>query len=79
MIPKVIILRWAGFVGPLQFTWQSSGGCTDRYLVTIANVIHPDVPRWIAFVSGGVGPVTVAIVMRNAMGADQRRIAAGWL
>jgi len=30
-------------------------------------------------VPGGVGPVTVAILMRNAMVAHQRQIAAGWL
>tara|TARA_B110000003_G_scaffold115241_1_gene117964 strand:+ start:2643 stop:2753 length:111 start_codon:yes stop_codon:yes gene_type:complete len=28
---------------------------------------------------GGVGPVTVAILMRNAMVAHKRQINAGWL
>ena len=38
-----------------------------------------DVAGWISPVPGGVGPVTVAILMRNAMVAHQRQIAAGWL
>lgn len=38
-----------------------------------------DVAGWITPVPGGVGPVTVAILMRNAMVAHQRQIAAGWL
>lgn len=38
-----------------------------------------DVAGWISPVPGGVGPVTVAILMRNAKVAHQRQIAAGWL
>lgn len=38
-----------------------------------------DVAGWVTPVPGGVGPVTVAILMRNAMVAHQRQIAAGWL
>jgi methylenetetrahydrofolate dehydrogenase (NADP+)/methenyltetrahydrofolate cyclohydrolase len=38
-----------------------------------------DVAGWITPVPGGVGPVTVAILMRNALVAHQRQIAAGWL
>lgn len=38
-----------------------------------------DVAGWITPVPGGVGPVTVAILMRNAMVAHQRQTAAGWL
>ncbi|MEH6740732.1 MAG: bifunctional 5,10-methylenetetrahydrofolate dehydrogenase/5,10-methenyltetrahydrofolate cyclohydrolase [Sulfitobacter sp.] len=38
-----------------------------------------EVAGWITPVPGGVGPVTVAILMRNAMVAHQRQIAAGWL
>ncbi|MCF2869876.1 bifunctional 5,10-methylenetetrahydrofolate dehydrogenase/5,10-methenyltetrahydrofolate cyclohydrolase [Octadecabacter sp. G9-8] len=38
-----------------------------------------DVAGWITPVPGGVGPVTVAILMRNAIVAHQRQIAAGWL
>lgn len=38
-----------------------------------------EVAGWITPVPGGVGPVTVAILMRNAMVAHQRQTAAGWL
>jgi len=38
-----------------------------------------EVAGWISPVPGGVGPVTVAILMRNAVVAHQRQIAAGWL
>ena len=38
-----------------------------------------DVAGWITPVPGGVGPVTVAILMRNAIVAHQRQLAAGWL
>ena len=34
---------------------------------------------WITPVPGGVGPVTVALLMRNAMVAHTRQVAAGWL
>lgn len=34
---------------------------------------------WVTPVPGGVGPVTVAILMRNAVMAHQRQRAAGWL
>lgn len=34
---------------------------------------------WVTPVPGGVGPVTVAMLMRNAMVAHQHQIAAGWL
>lgn len=37
------------------------------------------VAGWITPVPGGVGPVTVAILMRNAMVAHQRQLAAGWI
>jgi len=37
------------------------------------------VAGWITPVPGGVGPVTVAILMRNATVAHQRLHAAGWL
>lgn len=37
------------------------------------------VAGWITPVPGGVGPVTVAILMRNAMVAHQRQVAVGWL
>lgn len=38
-----------------------------------------EIAGWITPVPGGVGPVTVAILMRNAMVAHQRQIAAGWI
>jgi len=38
-----------------------------------------EVAGWITPVPGGVGPVTVAILMRNAIVAHQRQIAAGWI
>ena len=38
-----------------------------------------EVAGWITPVPGGVGPVTVAVLMRNAMVAHGRQIAAGWL
>ena len=34
---------------------------------------------WITPVPGGVGPVTVAILMRNAIRADARQRQAGWM
>lgn len=37
------------------------------------------VAGWITPVPGGVGPVTVAILMRNATVAHQRQKAAGWI
>ena len=38
-----------------------------------------EVAGWISPVPGGVGPVTVAMLMRNAMVAHKRQLAAGWL
>jgi methylenetetrahydrofolate dehydrogenase (NADP+)/methenyltetrahydrofolate cyclohydrolase len=38
-----------------------------------------EVTGWITPVPGGVGPVTVAILMRNATVAHQRQKAAGWI
>lgn len=38
-----------------------------------------DVAGWITPVPGGVGPVTVAILLRNACAAHARQLAAGWL
>ncbi|WP_146586620.1 bifunctional 5,10-methylenetetrahydrofolate dehydrogenase/5,10-methenyltetrahydrofolate cyclohydrolase [Puniceibacterium confluentis] len=38
-----------------------------------------EVAGWITPVPGGVGPVTVAILMRNASVAHQRQLAAGWI
>ncbi|WP_255415565.1 bifunctional 5,10-methylenetetrahydrofolate dehydrogenase/5,10-methenyltetrahydrofolate cyclohydrolase [Tateyamaria sp. Alg231-49] len=38
-----------------------------------------EIAGWITPVPGGVGPVTVAILMRNATVAYQRQISAGWV
>jgi methylenetetrahydrofolate dehydrogenase (NADP+) / methenyltetrahydrofolate cyclohydrolase len=38
-----------------------------------------DVASWVTPVPGGVGPVTVAMFMRNAITADGKQFAAGWL
>ncbi|MEL6885729.1 MAG: bifunctional 5,10-methylenetetrahydrofolate dehydrogenase/5,10-methenyltetrahydrofolate cyclohydrolase [Pseudomonadota bacterium] len=38
-----------------------------------------EIAGWITPVPGGVGPVTVAILMRNATVAHQRQVAAGWM
>jgi methylenetetrahydrofolate dehydrogenase (NADP+)/methenyltetrahydrofolate cyclohydrolase len=38
-----------------------------------------EVASWITPVPGGVGPVTVAMLMRNAITAHGKQLAAGWL
>ena len=38
-----------------------------------------EVAGWITPVPGGVGPVTVALLMRNAVVAHKRQVAAGWV
>ena len=38
-----------------------------------------EVASWVTPVPGGVGPVTVAMFMRNAITADEKQLAAGWL
>lgn len=38
-----------------------------------------EVASWITPVPGGVGPVTVSMLMRNALVAQQRQQAAGWI
>lgn len=38
-----------------------------------------EVASWITPVPGGVGPVTTAILMRNASVAHQRQLDAGWI
>jgi methylenetetrahydrofolate dehydrogenase (NADP+)/methenyltetrahydrofolate cyclohydrolase len=37
-----------------------------------------DVASWVTPVPGGVGPVTVAMLMRNAVAAHRMQVAAGW-
>ena len=38
-----------------------------------------DVASWTTPVPGGVGPVTVAMLMRNAATAFERQIELGWV
>jgi methylenetetrahydrofolate dehydrogenase (NADP+)/methenyltetrahydrofolate cyclohydrolase len=38
-----------------------------------------EVASWVTPVPGGVGPVTVAMFMRNAVAAHNKQLAAGWL
>lgn len=38
-----------------------------------------EVASWLTPVPGGVGPVTVAMFMRNAVEAHRKQLAAGWL
>jgi methylenetetrahydrofolate dehydrogenase (NADP+)/methenyltetrahydrofolate cyclohydrolase len=38
-----------------------------------------EVASWVTPVPGGVGPVTVAMLMRNAIAAHAKQLAAGWL
>ena len=38
-----------------------------------------EIAGWVTPVPGGVGPVTVAMLMRNAMTAHQRQKAVGWI
>lgn len=38
-----------------------------------------EVASWITPVPGGVGPVTVAMLMRNAMSAHRKQVDAGWI
>ena len=38
-----------------------------------------EVASWVTPVPGGVGPVTVAMLMRNAITAHERQLALGWL
>ncbi len=38
-----------------------------------------DIASWVTPVPGGVGPVTVAILLKNAISAAEKQIAAGWI
>jgi methylenetetrahydrofolate dehydrogenase (NADP+) / methenyltetrahydrofolate cyclohydrolase len=38
-----------------------------------------EVASWVTPVPGGVGPVTVAMFMRNAISAHEKQLSAGWL
>ena len=47
------------------------GDCDTQGLLEVAS--------WVTPVPGGVGPVTVAILMRNALTALTRQKQAGWI
>jgi methylenetetrahydrofolate dehydrogenase (NADP+)/methenyltetrahydrofolate cyclohydrolase len=67
----------------------------DAVLVAVGRLTGPDgetlivgdvdtdnvkeVASWVTPVPGGVGPVTVAMFMRNAITAHEKQLAAGWL
>jgi methylenetetrahydrofolate dehydrogenase (NADP+)/methenyltetrahydrofolate cyclohydrolase len=38
-----------------------------------------EIASWVTPVPGGVGPVTVAMFMRNAITAHEKQLAAGWI
>ena len=52
---------------------------TPRIVGDVDTDAVEEIAGWITPVPGGVGPVTVAILMRNATVAHQRQIAAGWV
>ena len=51
----------------------------DRIVGDVDTDSVKEVASWVTPVPGGVGPVTVAMLMRNAITAHRRQIAAGWL
>ncbi|MEX2495857.1 MAG: bifunctional 5,10-methylenetetrahydrofolate dehydrogenase/5,10-methenyltetrahydrofolate cyclohydrolase [Woeseia sp.] len=51
----------------------------DRLVGDVDTDSVKEVASWVTPVPGGVGPVTVAMLMRNAITAHKRQIAAGWL
>ncbi len=62
-------------IGINQITWQDAK-------TQIVGDVHADaveeIASWITSVPGGVGSVTVAILMRNAMRAFELQQTAGW-
>jgi methylenetetrahydrofolate dehydrogenase (NADP+)/methenyltetrahydrofolate cyclohydrolase len=51
----------------------------DRIVGDVDTDSVKEVASWVTPVPGGVGPVTVAMLMRNAVTAHKRQVAAGWL
>ncbi|MDZ7643322.1 MAG: bifunctional 5,10-methylenetetrahydrofolate dehydrogenase/5,10-methenyltetrahydrofolate cyclohydrolase [Woeseiaceae bacterium] len=51
----------------------------DRLVGDVDTDSVKEVASWVTPVPGGVGPVTVAMLMRNAITAHKRQVAAGWL
>ena len=56
---------------------QSEDG-SSRLLGDVDTEVVKDMAGWITPVPGGVGPVTAAILMRNAIRAHARQQAVGW-
>ena len=55
------------------------GNCGTRIVGDVDTEAVLDVASWVTPVPGGVGPVTTAILMRNALRARARQIEAGWI
>ena len=60
---------------------SGTAGYIGMYTATKANVrtAVADVASWTTPVPGGVGPVTVAMLMRNAAIAFEKKIELGWV
>ena len=54
-------------------------GRVDASWATWIPTAVKEVASWVTPVPGGVGPVTVAMFMRNAITAHGKQLAAGWL
>lgn len=57
---------------------QDESGKT-RIVGDVATDEVKEVASWVTPVPGGVGPVTVALLMRNAITAHERQLELGWL
>jgi len=57
---------------------QDEDGNT-RIVGDVATDEVKEVASWVTPVPGGVGPVTVAMLMRNAIAAHERQLELGWL
>ncbi len=57
---------------------QDEDGST-RIVGDVATDEVKEVASWVTPVPGGVGPVTVALLMRNAITAHERQLDLGWL
>jgi methylenetetrahydrofolate dehydrogenase (NADP+)/methenyltetrahydrofolate cyclohydrolase len=63
-------------IGINQITGFDGGTMIDGDVDTEA---VKEIASWVTPVPGGVGPVTVAMLMRNAIAAHEKQLAAGWL
>lgn len=86
----VVAVGIAGFLGPdmikpgavvidIGINQVMDADGTTRIVGDVDTQAVLEVAGWITPVPGGVGPVTVAMLMRNAIVAYQRQIAAGWV